>query len=636
MRSSEIVTLAICVATSLFIGLTSFMSPDIYRSWWWICFWGLIAIGLCVTIIRNHMWRWPLTLSLHVALLFMITGGGVTALTSLRGSVHLTPGTPQSYMLTEQGDSIGLPFSICLDRFVTEYYKGMNFPRNYHSYLTTSEGDSLHVSVNYIAEVKGWRIYQTSFDRNGGSILTVSHDPMGIFLTYAGYILFAVSGLLMLLRRLLPRWCPAASRLFACVTVLLMAVTVNAAPAVSSDVAKSLEGRLVVFQGDTVTFANMASRLTFKLTGKERVSELTPTRFVASVIMYPDEWSHVPFIKVKGRALREKLRCSDDYLAVSSLYDSDNSYIPQTLYQDGTGPLDSEIIKLDEKVSILAGLWDGTLFTPLETGIDRENYDWQIKSELLYVKYQPKKWYFMLMFALSLICFISVSIRRTSVLRLIPPAAFVIGICVFVWDWSIVGYIPLADAGEIMFFVSVILPGICSAICRRSPLVAGFGMLMGAFAALVAWISVKDPSVTPLMPVLHSPWLSVHVAFVMTSYAFLALTLPLSIIAIVRKSQRGRLQLLSQRITEAGVYLLGLGIFAGAMWANVSWGRYWAWDPKETWALVTMLLYAIPLHRSIGLRKSPVLYFSYLIFSFLSIAMTYWGVNYLPSMHAYQ
>ena len=85
-----------------------------------------------------------------------------------------------------------------------------------------------------------------------------------------------------------------------------------------------------------------------------------------------------------------------------------------------------------------------------------------------------------------------------------------------------------------------------------------------------------------------------------------------------------------------GVYLLGIGIFLGAMWANVSWGRYWAWDPKETWALVTMLLYALPLHRSLGLRSRPALFHIFVALAFLSIIMTYAGVNYLPSQHAYQ
>ena len=213
---------------------------------------------------------------------------------------------------------------------------------------------------------------------------------------------------------------------------------------------------------------------------------------------------------------------------------------------------------------------------------------------------------------------------------------FATGVAIFIWQLTIEKTVPLAGAGDILFFVSVMLTGVCALWCNRAMEAAAGGLLMAGFAALASWLNLKDPSLTPLMPVLHSPWLSVHVALVMTSYAFMAFTLPISFIAFALPSRRETLAKMSIDILMPGVYLLGLGIWAGAMWANISWGRYWAWDPKETWALVTMILYAIPLHRSVGLQRSPIALHVYLALAFLSIIMTYWGVNYLPSIHAYQ
>lgn len=83
------------------------------------------------------------------------------------------------------------------------------------------------------------------------------------------------------------------------------------------------------------------------------------------------------------------------------------------------------------------------------------------------------------------------------------------------------------------------------------------------------------------------------------------------------------------------LYLLGLGIITGAVWANVSWGRYWAWDPKETWALVTFLVYAVAVHHSVRPLRSPRAFHAYMLFAFLVVLMTYFGVNAMTSLHSY-
>lgn len=167
---------------------------------------------------------------------------------------------------------------------------------------------------------------------------------------------------------------------------------------------------------------------------------------------------------------------------------------------------------------------------------------------------------------------------------------------------------------------------------------------------LAVFAYVLNPSRPGTLPVLATWWMPIHVGFCAAGYAVLVSTLPLAIASIILKKKRERLLTLALSLTAPGVYLLGFGIILGAMWANVSWGRYWGWDPKETCALITFLIYAIPLHLSKSSNRlngrtlvSPystgpsllTLETSLLIIGALSIAMTYWGVNYLPSLHSY-
>lgn len=146
---------------------------------------------------------------------------------------------------------------------------------------------------------------------------------------------------------------------------------------------------------------------------------------------------------------------------------------------------------------------------------------------------------------------------------------------------------------------------------------------------------------TQLMPVLQSPLLSVHVMVIMFSYALFGLTALIGLQGLIahhRKQEEKEQQLaaLSLFLLYPAVALIAIGIFIGAIWANVSWGRYWSWDSKETWALITMLIYSAPLHADIKwLRKAQHMHI-YMLLAFLSVLMTYFGVNYfLSGMHSY-
>ena len=143
-----------------------------------------------------------------------------------------------------------------------------------------------------------------------------------------------------------------------------------------------------------------------------------------------------------------------------------------------------------------------------------------------------------------------------------------------------------------------------------------------------------------LLPVLRSPFFSIHIATIVTAYVLLLGMLVVGIIAILKPKETARLERLKSLSTAMlypAVALLAMGIFIGAVWANVSWGNYWSWDPKEVWALITLLIYAAPLHEKLWKTfDKPLFFHIYSILAFLSVVITYFGVNLiLGGVHAY-
>ena len=165
------------------------------------------------------------------------------------------------------------------------------------------------------------------------------------------------------------------------------------------------------------------------------------------------------------------------------------------------------------------------------------------------------------------------------------------------------------------------------------------GLLVAGFTMLVASLAGANPQITHLMPVLQSPLLSIHVLSMMISYTLFALVAMNGImgLAFPGKEASQRLMDISLVVLYPAVFLLTAGTFLGAVWANVSWGSYWAWDPKETWALITMLIYAAALHGgSLKAFRRPRFFHAFCILAFLAVLITYFGVNlFLGGMHSY-
>lgn len=233
-------------------------------------------------------------------------------------------------------------------------------------------------------------------------------------------------------------------------------------------------------------------------------------------------------------------------------------------------------------------------------------------------------------------------VRRFS--RTVMAAAFVsLTYCEYL-RWTISGTIPMANGYETMLFVAWTVMLLSLLLSFRFPIMLTCGFLMSGFFLLVSHISQMDPQITHVMPVLNSPLLSIHVSIIMMGFALLSLTFINAITALTVKlinrdatRQMTALQSLSLLFLYPAATTLGIGIFVGAIWANVSWGEYWGWDPKEVWALITFMVYAAALHpKTLPVLRRPVTFHVFMLLAFLTILMTYFGVNYiLGGMHSY-
>ena len=168
-------------------------------------------------------------------------------------------------------------------------------------------------------------------------------------------------------------------------------------------------------------------------------------------------------------------------------------------------------------------------------------------------------------------------------------------------------------------------------------------------AVTISWVSVLVVLLVvlyirmlthPLLPVLRSPFFSLHIATIVTAYILLFAIMVVGIMALIKPKDHiclERLKTLGTAMLFPAVALLAIGIFIGAIWANVSWGNYWSWDPKEVWALITLLIYAAPLHEKYWKTfQKPLFFHIYGILAFLSVLFTYFGVNLLlGGVHAY-
>lgn len=653
---------------------TDFVEKYIYHTFWFCCLWGILAALAVMALIRRQLWKHLPTLLLHGSFLVILAGAMLTFVSSRKGYVHLTVGNKVgSFVEQESGRRIDLPFTLLLDSFRVEHYPGTEAPADYVSHIrilrsgqdTDSASCSRTVSMNRILSEQGFRFYQSSFDEDKrGSWLTVNYDPWGIGATYAGYVLLGISMIGLLFshggefRRLMNHPLLREGGVF-CFLLLAgsMQVQGRTLPALSIRQADSLACEQVIYHDRVVPFNTLARDFVVKLTGRPSYAGLTPEQIIGGWLLRPEVWQYEPMIYIKNRELCRLLNLKTPYASVADLFDGQR-YRLQDFWQgrQETGrkmsPLEKAIVETDEKVGLILMLQKGTLIRPLpKDGSVKPLPLSKIRAELIYNRIPFSKCLFMFNLTVGLLAFFHLvycglrhSSERSGLSRRINRflvvalyAAFLFQLFGYGLRWYVGGRIPLSNGYETMQFMALCTLVLACLFRRRFPFTVPFGFLLSGFALLVAHLGQMNPQITPLMPVLVSPWLSMHVSLIMMSYALFAFIMLNGILALCIRRHERMLMLLSRLLLYPANFFLGAGIFMGAVWANVSWGRYWAWDPKEVWALITFLVYGMAFHsKSLSAFRRPLFFHIYMIAAFLTVLMTYFGVNYvLGGMHSY-
>jgi cytochrome c-type biogenesis protein CcsB len=283
----------------------------------------------------------------------------------------------------------------------------------------------------------------------------------------------------------------------------------------------------------------------------------------------------------------------------------------------------------------------------------------RVSAELWYNELNLNFWlfqaYFMLGLVLLLVAILRIFIHKSG-LNMLMNFLVVLSLIVFlihsfnlILRWYIAGHPPWSNGYEMIVFVAWSLQFFGLAFFRKSDFSLPLASIFTGTLLFVSYLDWLSPEITNLMPVLKSYWLKIHVATIISSYAPLALSALLGVMAqlliIFRNTSNAKV--LNNKIKELGyinemsmtlgLFILSIGTFLGGVWANESWGRYWAWDPKETWALISIIVYAIVLHMRLIPKLNNDLVLSVAsTFAFFSIAMTSFGVNYyLTGLHSY-
>jgi ABC-type transport system involved in cytochrome c biogenesis permease subunit len=623
-------------------------------------------------------------LPLFIAILLILAGGLCTWFTARSVHVHLREGetntadnssvyadfrdtvanfSGKNANGTGSSDNTKLPFNIRLDEFDVDYYEGTHTIKDYISYVTvTDDGQETkaRISMNKILKYRHYRVFQEDYDTDlDGSVLLVRYDPWGTTLVYAGFALLLLSMIGLLLcrdgafRRLL--------RALSIASLLLLSFPASALAnqglgirnqgleeghqlsvlnfQLSTEEAEAFGKLSVYYRGRIAPFDSYARDYCKAAFPKGSMpTEYTPTQLVTEIYLFPEKWPDQPKPAMKlfpqhslWLAPEDDLSEADkgDTLFIAHILDWLRQSIIEEKHQQNLQIVNS-IATFQEKRCTLGS-------------INRQKE----QIEILYNQIRPERKIFLIEMLLSLImlvffitAFDSQWVKHCSLAFLLISfllTAADIGLRCF-----LSGHNPFSGLFDTLLLVSAGMLLIGLVISRKNKFFALPSLIASAFIILAATM-MGGSSFSPLMPVLISPWLILHVAIIMSSYCFLIFTFVLALISIFllifQKDKYKKLKIkdLSQIFCILGVVFLAIGIMIGAAWANISWGQYWSWDPKETWALITLIGYCAALPGVIpATEKHDWLYHIIVIVAFLLLLTTYFGVNFwMGGMHAY-
>lgn len=285
--------------------------------------------------------------------------------------------------------------------------------------------------------------------------------------------------------------------------------------------------------------------------------------------------------------------------------------------------------------------------------------DDKIDSEIMYNKYDIFKrlYYLYMMAGIFMLLFTIIKIFKDNkfvnytvkFFHILIAFFFVLHTAGLIVRWYISGHAPWSDAYESIIYVGWATMFFGLAFGRQSQLTVASTAFVASMILMIAHWNWMDPAIANLQPVLNSYWLMIHVAVIVGSYGPLTLGMILGLVSLLlmifaNKNNSKKLELSIKEITyiteltlTVGLVMLTIGNFLGGQWANESWGRYWGWDPKETWALISIMVYAFVIHARLvpGLRGTWI-FNVFSVYAYYSIMMTYFGVNfYLTGLHSY-
>lgn len=646
---------------------SEWVSVHIYHTAWFCVLWAVLTALMVWAVCKTKLWKRASVVLLHLSFVAILGGALVSYLTSHKGLVHLVPSERiNSYIDDESRSAQPLPFELSLDSFRIVHYPGTAAAADYVTCMTVKQQDgqteSMRVSMNQIAKHGGYRFYQSSYDEDEmGSWLSVNYDPWGTGITYLGYVLLALAMVWVIVdkreefRRLVNH--PLLKKGGMMVLGLAFALSANATcslPAFNRAKADSLATKQVVYNDRVAPFNTLACDFVLKLYGKATYEGLSPEQVVSGWLLRPDAWQNEPMILIKSEALRQQLHVEGKYARLTDLFDQ-NGYKLQRLWkgEDATtepnDPLQKAVMEVDEKVEIILMLQQGKLIHPLpKDGSVQPLSRMRVEAELLYNRIPFAKILFMACLTLGLLAFVRIiycNVHRGAhngcIDRVVFPIALyactALLLVAFCLRGYVAGHVPMSNGFETMQFMALVTLCVSCVWHRRFAVLLPFGFMVAGFSLLVSSLGQSNPQITNLMPVLASPWLSLHVSVVMMGYSLLAFLLFTGLMGLCVPRQAERMMLMGRLLLFPAVFFLGIGIFLGAVWANQSWGTYWSWDPKETWALITFMVYAIGFHSSsLPWLRNPRHFNWFAVLAFLTVLMTYFGVNFiLGGMHSY-
>ena len=717
---------------------TDFVNEYIYSSVPFVILWGVTAITSLLYIIKSKLHRQPVIFLLHLSLLFILAGAFTTWIYGEQGTMRVRQGEQQTSFTDSKGISHQLPFSITLNQFEIIYYKGTLAPMDFISHISVADKDCHRqiqgkVSMNHIFSYQHYRFYQSGYSEdNEGSVFSVSHDPYGIGITYAGYTLLLLSTVFFFFspqsrfRQLLKS--PLLHRSLT-VILLLFAISLNSnflkanspSPKVlPREVAEHFGDLYILYNNRICPLQTFARDFTVKLYGSSSYKGLTPEEVLTGWLFYYDSWKNEPIIRIKSNEARKLLEIEGNYARLKDYISTINEYKLEKMMnhiRSGEQVTDKRgIEEADEKFNIINLVCTGAMMKIFpcrniagktlewysqsdQLPQDMDNDKWvfirksmsyvnemivmkkyndaclllekikkyqqkecdgllpadnKFKAEKIYNQFDYSKSVAMACICIGLICFIyychcMASQKRTSrkaiiILNILLWIVFTYLSAAICLRGYVSNHLPLSNGFETMQFMAWCTLLLTFLLQRKFAMLLPFGFLLCGLTLMVSMLGESNPQITQLMPVLQSPLLSIHVVVIMIAYSLLAFIMLNGVTAVILhqsqkecKEQIERLQIISQIILYPAIFLLAIGIFIGAVWANVSWGRYWGWDPKEVWALITMLVYALALHpRSLPWFHRTMFFHVFCITAFITVLITYFGVNFLlGGMHSY-